>query len=289
MALNKFSGGSSQENTSPQNKVEYPKNYVKCTSAGHTIEMNNTPEGERVRVLNGNGNFLDLDEKNNNNLVSYNDTYILSDHNLVIKVGEDVKSDRAVIQIIGDCNITVEGDMHTECEGDRYDQVNGNYQIQCGGVFSVRAEENMALQSQNQMKLQSNSYENKTTFLLNDLSEGGSVKENVKGNYEVQIQKETSTFSIKSDGDVRINANQCRYENVGGNMITDVGGKVRINVDGSGHTCINGGAFEGMLSVPASASYDLNVTGVMNTATSGNYVVAAGGDIDMDASSIYLN
>ena len=63
MALNKFSGGSSQENTSPQNKVEYPKNYVKCTSAGHTIEMNNTPEGERVRVLNGNGNFLDLDEK----------------------------------------------------------------------------------------------------------------------------------------------------------------------------------------------------------------------------------
>ena len=29
------------------------------------------------------------------------------------------------------------------------------------------------------MKLQSNAYTNKTTFLENDLSEGGSVKENV--------------------------------------------------------------------------------------------------------------
>ena len=289
MALNKFSGGSSQENTAPKVKVEYPKNYVQSTSAGHIFEMNNTEEGERIRLLNANGNFLDLDEKQNNNLVSYNDTYILSDHNLVIKVGEDVKSDRAVIQIIGDCNITVEGDMHTECEGNRYDQVNGNYQIQCGGVFSVSAEENMALQSMNEMHLKSNSYENKTTFLLNDLSEGGSVKEYVKGNYEVQIQKETATFSIKSEGDVRINADRCRYENVGGNYITDVGGKVRTNVDGNSHTCINGGAFEGMLSVPASSSYDISVTGNTSLSNTGNYNISAGGNVNVAGAEIYLN
>jgi|TARA_B100001996_G_scaffold311753_1_gene253749 hypothetical protein len=280
--INKFSGGSTQENTAPQAKVEYPKNNVKCTSAGHVLQFNNTEEGERVLLQNGNGNFLDMDEKNNNNLVSYNDTYILSDHNLVIKIGEDVKSDRACIQIIGDCNITVEGDMHTECEGDRYDQVDGNYQVTVGGVYSVVAEENMALESKNQMKLESNSYENKTTFILNDLSEGGSIKENVKGNYEVQIQKETATFSVKSQGDVRINADMCRYENVGGNYITDVGGKVRTNVDGNSHTCINGGAFEGMLAIPAAASYDLNVT-------TGDYKLNVGGNVDIDATEIYLN
>ena len=44
-----------------------------------------------------------------------------------------------------------------------------------------------------------------------------------------------------------------------------------------------------MISAPASAGYDINVSGVMNTATSGNYVVSAGGNIDMDASAIYLN
>ena len=136
--------------------------------------------------------------------------------------------------------------MHTEVEGNRYDQINGNWEMKCGGVMYVRAEENMALSSKNQMKLSSNSYENKTTFLLNDLSEGGSVKENVKGNYEVKIQKESSTFSIKSDGDV-YRCRNCRYEKVGGNFMTDVGGKVRTKISG-GSFKINGGAFEGMIS-----------------------------------------
>ena len=59
------------------------------------------------------------------------------------------------------------------------------------------------------MKLQSNAYTNKTTFLENDLSEGGSVKENVAGNYEVKILK-SSTFSINSNGDIRTRAGRIR-------------------------------------------------------------------------------
>lgn len=289
MTIEPFSGGTNQENTAPDNKVKYPKNWIQETSAGHRIEMNNTEEFERIRILNGNGNFLDLDELNNNTLKSYNDTYILSDHNLVIKVGTDIKSDRVVLQVIGDVNLYVEGDMHTEVEGDRYDTVNGNYQIQCGGVMTVQADENMALESKNQMKLKSNSYENKTTFLLNDLSAGGSIKENVKGNYEIKIQKPTSTFSVKSDGDVRINADMCRYESVGGNFITDVRGKVRTIVFGTNHTCIKGGAFDGMISVPTNSSYDISVSGNTSLSTSGNYNISAIGNVNVAGSEIYLN
>ena len=139
------------------------------------------------------------------------------------------------------------------------------------------------------MKLKSNSYENKTTFLLNDLSEGGSIKENVKGNYEVKIQKETSTFSVRSDGDIRTEALKCRYEKTDGNVIQQVGGKIKTNIDGGSVSCIAGGSFDGMASAPSGNSYDITVSGVMNTSTSGNYVVAAGGNIDLDASAIYLN
>ena len=155
--VNLFQGGNVEENDSPTIRVRYPKNYVQTTSAGHVLEMNNTKEGERIRLLNANGNFLDLDEKKNTTLKSYNDTYILSDHNLVIKVGTDVNTDRVVLQVIGDVNLYVEGDMHTEVEGNRYDQINGNWEMKCGGVMYVRAEENMALSSKNQMKLSSNS------------------------------------------------------------------------------------------------------------------------------------
>ena len=268
-----FSGGTNKENDSPKVKIKYPYNWVQSTSAGHMFEMNNTEDGEYIRLLNANGNFLNLDEKNNNNLVSYNDTYILSDHNLVIKVGKDVDSDRMALHIIGDVNLYVEGDMHSEVEGDRFDRVNGNYQMQVGGVCTIQSDENMAIQAKNEMKLESNAYTNKTTFLENDLSAGGSVKENVKGNYEVKILKETSTFSVNSDGDIRTRAAGCRYEKVDGNLLTQVGGKIKTKVDGASISCINGGAFEGMISTPDSDAYRIDATG----------------DAKFTATNIYLN
>ena len=281
MAINLFAGGVIASNLLKKVRIRYPRNFVQSTSAGHMFEMNNTEDGEYIRLLNANGNFLNLDEKNNNSLVSYNDTYILSDHNLVIRVGKDVKNDRMALHVVGDVNIYVEGDMHSEVEGDRFDRVNGNYQMQVGGVCTIQSDENLAIQAKNEMKLQSNAYTNKTTFLENDLSEGGSVKENVKGNYEVKILKETSTFSVSSDGDVRMRADGCRYEKVGGNYLTQVSGKVKTQVDGESKSCIKGGAFDGMISDPDSNAYKLNVTG--------NIKGDATGNIDLDASNIYLN
>ena len=282
MAVNLFSGGSILNNLLPQIKIRYPRNWVETSSAGHVLERNNTKEGERFRLIHCKGNFFDMDEKKNTNIVSYNDIIVLADHNVVIRCGEDPKTDKLVLQVIGDVNLYVEGDMHTEVEGNRYDMVNGNWQQECKGVYSLIADENMFINSKNQMKLKSNSYENKTTFLLNDLSEGGSIKENVKGNYEVKIQKETSTFSVRSEGDIRTEALKCRYEKTDGNVIQQVGGKVKTNIDGGSISCIAGGSFDGMASIPSGNSYDINVA-------SGNYRLNVGGNIDMDASAIYLN
>ena len=289
MAVNLFSGGSIINNLLPKIKIRYPFNFVEISSAGHVLERNNTKEGERFRLIHALGNTIDMDEKQNTNITSYNDLIVLADHNVVIRCGEDPKTDKLVLQVIGDVNMYVEGDMHTEVEGNRYDMVNGNWQQECKGVYSLIADENMVITSKNQMKLNSNSYENKTTFLLNDLSEGGSIKENVKGNYEVKIQKEAATFSVRSEGDIRTEALKCRYEKTDGNVIQQVGGKIKTTIDGGSISCISGGAFDGMASAPSSNSYDITVSGVMNTSTSGNYVVAAGGNIDLDASAIYLN
>ena len=140
-----FSGGTDNPNDTPKVKIKYPYNWVQATSAGHMFEMNNTEDGEYIRLLNANGNFLNIDEKNNNNLVSYTDTYILSDHNLVIRVGKDIENDRMALHVVGDVNIYVEGDMHSEVEGDRFDRVNGNYQMQVGGVCTIQSDENMAI------------------------------------------------------------------------------------------------------------------------------------------------
>ena len=232
MALNPFSGGTIVNNLLPRLRIRYPKNWVQSTSIGHMFEMNSTRDGEYIRLLNANGNFLNLDQDQNNSLVSYNDTYILSDHNLVIKIGKDVETDRMALHVIGDVNIYVEGNMHSEVEGDRFDRVNGNYQMQVGGVCTIQSDENMAIQAKNEMKLQSNAYTNKTVFLENDLSEGGSVKENVAGNYEIKILKGSSTFSINSNGDIRSRAQGCRYEYTLGNQMNQIVGRQRTLING---------------------------------------------------------
>ena len=78
MAINPFLGGTIVNNLLPKLRIRYPKNWVQSTSAGHMFEMNSTRDGEYIRLLNANGNFLNLDQDQNNSLVSYNDTYILS-------------------------------------------------------------------------------------------------------------------------------------------------------------------------------------------------------------------
>ena len=289
MSVNLFTGGSILNNLLPRIKIRYPFNFVEISSAGHVLERNNTKEGERFRLIHALGNTIDMDEKQNTNIISYNDLIVLADKNVVIRCGEDPETDKLCLQVIGDVNLYVEGDMHTEVEGNRYDMVNGNWQQECKGVYSVLADENMAIISKNQMKLKSNSYENKTTFLLNDLSEGGSIKENVKGNYEVKVLKETSTFSVRSAGDIRTEAEKCRYEKTDGNVIQQVEGKIKTTIRGGSISCVSGGAFDGMATSLSGNSYDITVSGAMKTATSGNYVVEAGGNIDMDASAIYLN
>ena len=278
-----FEGGTNQENDSPQTKVQYPRNWIQETSAGHRIEMNNTEDAERIRILNANGNFIDLDEKNDNYLKSKNDTYILSDHNLVIKVGKDIKTDRVVLQVIGDVNLYVEGDMHTEVEGNRFDRVNGNYQMQVGGVCTIQSDENLAIQAANEMRLKSNAYTNKTTFLENDLSEGGSVKENVKGNYEIRIQKPTAVFSVHSEGNMAFKTLGTLYE------YHTVFGKVRETVYGNERSPLAGGNFVGAVDAPQSFSYFITVTGGMQTTATSTINVHSDANVNITGAEIYLN
>ena len=284
-----FEGGTNQENDSPQTKVQYPRNWIQETSAGHRIEMNNTEDAERIRILNANGNFIDLDEKNDNYLKSKNDTYILSDHNLVIKVGKDIKTDRVVLQVIGDVNLYVEGDMHTEVEGNRFDRVNGNYQMQVGGVCTIQSDENLAIQAANEMRLKSNAYTNKTTFLENDLSEGGSVKENVKGNYEIRIQKPTAVYSVHSEGNMAFKTLGTLYEVTDGNEYHTVFGKVRETVYGNERSPLAGGNFVGAVDAPQSFSYFITVTGGMQTTATSTINVHSDANVNITGAEIYLN
>ena len=253
-------GGTETPNNSPQQKTEYPKNYVQTTSAGHVFEMNNTEDGERVRLLHAKGNFLDFDEAGHTYMYTRNDKVEIVDHNCVIKIGKDPKKDKLVIQVIGDAHFYVEGDMHTEVDGNKYEQIGGNYEMKCGGVMLLQADENMAIKAENKLKIKSNDFTNTATFMTSDLQAGGDSVEKIFGNKTIKIMKPTSTLAIESEGNIRLNAEGCLYQNVGKNMFTDVTGKAKLKVTGDTITCLPGGAPQGMdVTAPTTSAYGTQI------------------------------
>ena len=261
MAL--FQGGTNQENTAPSEKIEYPANHMEVSTCGHVFQRNNTPDGERIRLLHGTtGNFIDFDEKRDTYLISYNNTNVETDHNMTVKIGKNLKEDKLVIQVVGDVHMYVEGDMHTEVDGDRFDTVGGKWEMKSGDVMFLNSDTSTVVKAENKLTLKSAEYTNQTTFLKNDLEEGGDVENVVNGNYVTRIKKETSTFAVESDGDIRTNAKGTRYERVEGNMFTQVDGKYRIQADGGEKESIAGGEPTGQtVSLPGDSAYG-NPTGV---------------------------
>ena len=85
--------------------------------------------------------------------------------------------------MVGDVHMYVEGDMHTEVDGDRFDTVGGKWEMKSGDVMFLNSDTSTVIKAENKLTLKSSEYTNKTTFLKNDLEEGGDVENIVNGNY----------------------------------------------------------------------------------------------------------
>jgi len=300
-------GGKETPNDNPQSITEYPKNFVKCTSAGHVLEMNNSSGGERVRLINGGtGSFIDMDSDGKTYIQSKNELHLKSDHSTTLVVGKDIKKDKLVIKVVGDCHLQVEGDLHTEVLGDRYDSIAGNWKVETKGSTFMTSRENIGIEADSELRIIANEINQKMTFAKTDMAAGGQVVEEINGNRVIRMSKEGGTFAIESEGDLRFNVKGCRYDKIGRNYFTEVQGKIKINAIGDDVDCIEGGAPAGMdVEKPEDSPYG-NPTGWELTTgetsvriTAEDFYMAATGSAKMEAggdefkiecdNGIYLN
>jgi len=102
-----------------ENPPEYPYNKVQQSESGHLIEMDDTPNRERVRVQHRAGTFLEMQPDGEVHKI-YGNGY------------EIVLGDKDV-QITGQCNITIEGACVVTIKGDSLMKVEGNVTQQVKG------------------------------------------------------------------------------------------------------------------------------------------------------------
>lgn len=300
-------GGTETPNTNPQSITEYPKNFVKTTSAGHVLEMNNSGGGERVRLINGaTGSFIDMGHDGKTFIQSKNELHLKSDHSTTITVGKDLKKDKLVIKVVGDAHLMVEGDLHTEVNGNKYDHISGEWRVESKGSTFISSRENIGVEADSELRVIANEINQKMTFAKTDMKAGGQVVEEINGNRVIRMSKEGGTFAIESEGDLRFNVKGCRYDKIGRNYFTEVQGKIKINAIGDDVDCIEGGAPPGMdVGKPADSPYG-NPTGWELTTgetsvriTTEDFYMAANGSAKMEAggdefkivcdNGIYLN
>jgi len=101
-----------------------PLNKVIGTESGHFIELDDTPEHERVRIQHRTGTFTEIQANGQQIVKILGDKYeIIANNNNVLIKGV------CNITINGDSIVHVLGDAFSKVEGDSYQQVNGKTRV----------------------------------------------------------------------------------------------------------------------------------------------------------------
>jgi hypothetical protein len=124
------------EDTSP----EYPFNHVQSTPSGHSFEMDDTPDRQRIRLQHRIGTFIEMHPNGDEVHKVYGDGYeiTIKDKNVLVK---------------GKCNITIEGDAQLHYMGNKTEYIEGNYELHVKKSFNILSERSIQMTSQSDMMI----------------------------------------------------------------------------------------------------------------------------------------
>lgn len=107
----------------PYNAI-YPYNQVIETESGHVLELDDSPNNERIHIYHRTGTFLEIDRNGTEVSKIIGDKYEIIDRN-------------GFVSIKGDCNITVEGSANVYVANDCNMEVGGNFVQNIGGDATI--------------------------------------------------------------------------------------------------------------------------------------------------------
>lgn len=177
-------------------KPEYPYNNATVTDSGHSFELDDTPNRERVRLFHRKGTFIEF-HPNGDQVVR-----------VVGKDYEITASDKNV-SIGGNCNLTIEGDYSLKVKGNYNVEVDGDYTQKISGhVQKLNANsssrDNSLTEGDLVLGATGKVIINADKFIVNtDMNVGGDIssQQNIKavGNITAQMSV-TGIISVRTPG-----------------------------------------------------------------------------------------
>lgn len=181
-------------------KPEYPYNNATVTDSGHSFELDDTPERERIRLFHRKGTFIEF-HPNGDQVVK-----------VVGKDYEILASDKN-ISVGGSVNMTVKGDYSLKVDGNYNLQVEGDYTQKISGHIqklnaNPSSKDNSLTQGDLVLGATGKVIINADQLVVNtDLNVGGNIsgQQNINsiGNITAQMNV-TGMISIRSPGSLFI-------------------------------------------------------------------------------------
>jgi len=146
------------------NQPQYPYNRVTQTPSGHSFELDDTPDRERIRLMHRTGTFIEMHPNGDEVHKVYGDGF------------EITVSNKYVI-VHGECKVVIEGDSSVHVKGNKYERIDGDYSAVVNGNYSVQVEKELSMTGKEVAEFASG--------VGGSAGEGGDLYLNVGGNLHI--------------------------------------------------------------------------------------------------------
>ena len=174
----------------------YPYNQVIETEAGHVIELDNTPNAERIHVFHKSGSYIEIDGNGTMVKKTVGDNYEIIDRNnsLYVKGAQRLTVEgKTSIYVKDDASIEVDGDVSLIGHGDALIQTAGNMKVAAKSL-EISATNALNLISDGPVNIQGSSV---------NLYSKGAMTAKALGDFSIQS---SGTMSIKGSVSLLLDA-----------------------------------------------------------------------------------
>lgn len=175
----------------------YPNNHVIETEAGHLIELDNTPNAERIHIYHKTGTYIEVDVNGSMVKKTIGENYEVIDRNNFVYV-----KGANNLTVEGKTNIYVKHDASIEVDGSLYVTSHGDATVQAAGVLGLNAD-NILLSGKKSV----------------DISSAGSI--NLQGK-EVNLYAKGGALTGKSTTDVAFQSGSLNKVSLKGGLAVDL-------------------------------------------------------------------
>ena len=117
----------------PDHPPLYPHNQIFDSESGHSVQLDDTPGRERVRIQHGKSkNFIEMHPNGDQVVKVFGENF-------------DITIGKKNVYVSGVCNIVVKGDCNMQVDGDFNQEVNGDYNLAVKGKMNVRGVKDISI------------------------------------------------------------------------------------------------------------------------------------------------